>query len=311
MKKGLVITVFMILLLLVTTACSEELTTPTSIPTVTPSVTNTPTPGVTYSPYRLEYILWSKYPDIFWNDPDFYPIAREGQEQANALQQFPVIQANSAEFSALLEHLGLTNKTDYTDAEKLSIYREHKLLTRAITMTPSGSDYNFSLRTGENQGLLIEGTITSTGQIKITKEEPTFNTHPICLTMGTLIDTPTGAIPVEQLQPGMIVWTMDKAGIRVTASIIKISSTPVPSSFQVVKLTLNDGRTVTTSPGHPSAEMRSLGDYRVRDTLDRGQIVSIERIPYNAGATYDLLPSGGTGLYWANGILLMSTLIAN
>jgi hypothetical protein len=29
---------------------------------------------------------------------------------------------------------------------------------------------------------------------------------------------------------------------------------------------------------------------------------------YDGGATFDLLPSGGTGAYWANGILLASTL---
>jgi hypothetical protein len=34
----------------------------------------------------------------------------------------------------------------------------------------------------------------------------------------------------------------------------------------------------------------------------------VENVIYNTGATYDLLPSGETGLYWANGVLLKSTL---
>jgi len=37
-------------------------------------------------------------------------------------------------------------------------------------------------------------------------------------------------------------------------------------------------------------------------------VVSIENAVYNGGATYDILPAGTTGLYWANGILLKSTL---
>jgi hypothetical protein len=31
-------------------------------------------------------------------------------------------------------------------------------------------------------------------------------------------------------------------------------------------------------------------------------------VPYAGGRTWDLLPAGATGSYWANGILLASTL---
>jgi hypothetical protein len=34
----------------------------------------------------------------------------------------------------------------------------------------------------------------------------------------------------------------------------------------------------------------------------------MERLPYRGGATYDLLSSGDTGFYWANGILMGSSL---
>jgi hypothetical protein len=277
-------------------------------PTPTPTSTTIPTPTVSYSQYQLAYLLLDKYPDIFWCDPDFYPIAREGQEQTNATQQFPTIQANQAEFSAILEHLKLPVKSDYTDSEKLSIYREHKKLTYAVAMTLAGPVYKFSLRTGQNQGLHIEGTIDSGGRINVQKQETSFNTCPICLTRGTLINTLNRQIEVEQLRPGMVVWTMDLAGKRIAAPILKVSSTPVPSSFQVVKVSLSDGRSVTASPGHPTSKMQALGEYRVGDTLDRGQVIDVKQIAYSGGATYDLLPSGGTGFYWANGILLGSTL---
>lgn len=47
------------------------------------------------------------------------------------------------------------------------------------------------------------------------------------------------------------------------------------------------------------------------DVLDGALVATVEYVPYNSGATYDLLPSGSTGLYWANGILLKSTLTTN
>jgi hypothetical protein len=106
----------------------------------------------------------------------------------------------------------------------------------------------------------------------------------------------------------MTVWTLDNSGNRVAVPIIETHSTPVPAFFQVVRVRLNDGRTVTASPGHPTADFQALGDYRVGDKLDGAQILSVERMTYGGEATFDLLPSGPTGLYWANGILLRSTL---
>jgi len=267
-----------------------------------------PTPPVTYSMPELKYLLISNFDPVFYVDPDFYPIAREGQEEKNALEQFNTIKADTIEFSAILEHLGLPNKTDYTSEEKLLVYREHKKLTRAVEITASGDLYNFVLRTGENQGERIEGTITASGKIKVLKREPSFNTYPICLTKGTLIDTPDGPVPVEYVKKGMTVWTVDDSGKRIAAGVVETAVTPVPSSFQVVTVRLDDGRTVTASPGHPTDEGRALGDYQAGDTLDGALVMTVEHETYNAGSTYDLLPSGETGLYWANGVLLKSTL---
>jgi len=116
---------------------------------------------------------------------------------------------------------------------------------------------------------------------------------------------------VEQLHKGMAVWSVDDSGKRVAATIVETAATPVPSSFQAVRITLSDGRTVTASPGHLTADGRALGDYQVGDTLDRGEVVAAGLVDHSSDNTYDLLPSGTTGLYWANGILLKSTLIAN
>ena len=265
------------------------------------------TTPVNYSQYQLAYQLFTKYPDYFWCDPDIYPIAREGQEQQNALDQFATIRAKASEFSAILTHLGLPDQSDYTDQEKLAIYREHKKLTDAIQMAPSGDGYSFSLRTGQTQGKLIEGTISTAGNIKVTSQKTSFNTCPICLTKGTLIDTPTGAVPVEQLRVGMLVWTLDAGGKRVATQVLTTASSRVPSGFLAVRITLSDGRTVTASPGHPTAWGQALVDLKAGDTLDGAVIIKVKRVPYQ-GTTYDILPAGDSGVYWANGVLLKSTL---
>jgi hypothetical protein len=266
------------------------------------------TPSVTYSQYELEYQLVSEFGGVFFCDPDYYPVVREGQEEQNALEQFSTIRNNQSEFSAILKQLGLLDKVDYTTTEKVLIYREHKRLTLAVQMIASGDTYNFTLRVGEDQGERIDGTITKSGQIKVTRREASFNTCPICLSVGTLIDTPIGQVPVELLHKGMSVWTMDEYGQRVVATAMDVVSTPVPTSFQMVKITLDDGRIVTASPGHPTDVGRSLSEYRVGDTLDGALVIVVELVSYNYSMTYDVLPSGPTALYWANGILLRSTL---
>jgi hypothetical protein len=265
-----------------------------------------PTP-VEYSLPELKYLVLGSFDDVFWCDPDLYPISRPGQEEQNALEQFPTIKANEAEFSAILQHLGLPDKAEYSDEEKLLIYREHKRLTYALEMTPSGDTYQFTLRVKEGQGERIEGTVTLSGSIKVLRQEPSFNTCPICLAKGTLIDTPGGPVPVENLHEGMTVWTTDSTGNRVAGVVLKTVMTPVPSSFQVIEMTLSDGRAITASLGHPTAEGRALGDYHVGDTLGGAIVIAVARVDYD-GFTYDFLPSGNTGLYVANGILLKSTL---
>jgi hypothetical protein len=135
-------------------------------------------------------------------------------------------------------------------------------------------------------------------------------THPcpICLAGNSMIDTPQGLIPVKNLQVGMPVWTTDKAGNRVLGIVIKTSKIPAPPTHQMVRLVLDDGRELYVSPGHPTVNGRTVGDLAVGELYDGSYVISTERVSYDQNATYDILPSGETGFYWANGILLDSTL---
>jgi hypothetical protein len=115
-------------------------------------------------------------------------------------------------------------------------------------------------------------------------------------------------VAVEDLRPGTLVWTVDAAGKRIAQPVIRLGKTIVPASHRFVHLVLEDGREVWVSPGHPAADGRAVGQLKPGDRLDGSEIRSVEREAYPSAATYDLLPAEETGLYWANGILLASSL---
>lgn len=131
---------------------------------------------------------------------------------------------------------------------------------------------------------------------------------PICLSDGTLIYTPDGQINVKNLKVGMRVWTQDENEHKQLAKIIETGKALVPPTHQMMHITLDDGRKLIASSAHPTTDNRFLGDLKVGDILDGAKIKSIEITTYNENYTFDILPSGSTGFYWANGILLKSTL---
>src|SRR5215208_4582022 len=295
----------------VSTIVVEAVGTPATagpFPTLAPPTPIPTLPSGSLSPTELKYKILEQSPDFFFCDPDFYPIAR-AEETDLVIQRFPEIQANQEEFHAILSHNELSGSTTFTDEQKLLIYREHKKLN-AISFELVGDKYQFQIQTGAEgqQGSDVTGTIDGSGSIDIQKQEPTIPTCPICLAKGTLIDTPRGPIPVENLRIGDSVWTMNGSGERVAATVLRTSRVPVPASHQVVHVTLSDGRELWASPGHPTTDGKSLGDLVLNDRLDGALVINVERLHYTGTVTYDLLPSGDTGFYWANGILIGSTL---
>jgi hypothetical protein len=281
----------------------------TPLPTLTPSApTSIPTITGGLNPTELKYRLLAQFPDFFFCDPDSYPVAR-ADELDRARQLFPEIQANTGEFNAILAHNNLAGLTTFSDDQKLLIYRQYKKLT-AIQLKPADTNYQFQLqlKNANGSGELVDGVIDGQGNITVQQRTPSIATCPICLAIGTLIDTPSGAVPVQDLRVGMLAWTLDKAGLRVAQPLLQVSRTLVPSDHQVVHLVLEDGRQLWVSPGHPTSDGRHIGQLQTGDTLDGATVLSARLVPYAAPATYDLLPAGDTGFYWANGILLASTL---
>lgn len=266
-------------------------------------------PGPALSVPQLKERVFAEVGRPWYCDPDFYPLGR-GDERAIAVQRFPEVQRDPETFQTILRQLGLAAAA--TDDQKLAVYREWKQLN-ALQLASSGGDYSFTSyrvvpKQGETQGALVTGSITSDGRIGVGSRVPAGPPNcPICLADDVRIATPSGDVLVTALHVGDAVWTLDASGRRVAAPVAAVGSMPAPAGHEVVDLMLADGRVVRVSPGHPLVDGRRVGDLAPGDVVDGARVVSVAREPY-AGATHDLLPAGATGAYWANGVLLASTL---
>jgi hypothetical protein len=275
------------------------------------SITAAPAVGTPLTSSQLKFKVMDSAGKPVYCDRDFYPIARQGGEQANAITQYPVIKADGESYAAIVAHENLPTG-DLTDAQKLVLYRTWKLL-QAMPLSPAGADYSFSYRIQSTNGtasyLLVTGTVRVDGVVTVSSRTPTGRPNcPICLAAATLISTPSGGVRVTEVKIGMLVWTASAGGARIAEPVIEIGSTQVPAGHLMVHLVLADGRELLASPGHRTADGRALGSLARGDSLDGSTITTWELVPYVGDRTYDVLPAGKTGTYWADGIQLASTL---
>ena len=276
-----------------------------------PGASPSPTPGPQRNPSELRLLLIDQLGPLWYCDRDSYPVGRD--EQQAALDSYDAMVADAELFTAVAADLGIDPGASHTDAQKLALYRVWKV-AQAVRLEPIGNDrYRFDYLAqpvgGAAQGKRTAGIIDSRGGMTVDQEaaegEPMC---PICLDRATTIDTPTGAIPVDRLRLGDPVWTLDAFGARVLGTVIALGSTPAPAGHHVVHVTLADGRTVSASPGHPLSDGRTFGELSVGDAVDGSTVTSLESVRYAGGETFDLVVSGSTGVYFAGGIPLASTI---
>ncbi len=265
------------------------------------SVDASPTPAPSpLAPAELKYRVMDAAGRISFCDPDFYPIAR-ADESDLAKAKIAEIQRDGETYAAITTRVG---------ADPLAVYREWKALN-ALQLQPVNDAYGFiyvALR-ADKLGERVEGRVTKDGRVIILSRASSGpQSCPICLASGTRIATPSGEVAVEQLRLGDVVWTLGPGDTPVAAPLVAIGSTPVPPTHEVVRLVLGDGRAILVSPGHPTADGRRIGELRAGDTLDGAPVVLARRERYTGELTFDVKPAGASGAYWANGVLLGSTL---
>jgi Hint domain len=254
---------------------------------------------------ELKYRLIDKIgPPLFCGPPVVrMPSDSEAQQEVAALKT-----QDPTTFDAIVRHEKL-------DAANLTANDDRRILQQvqvlqALQLGMEGGHYRFDYIAGRPSPEHVVGTIDDHGAITLETHDPTAfpgrGGCPICLAAGDRIATPDGEVPVTQLQPGMLVWTID-AGHRVAAPISVVGHTPAPFGHRVIRVVLADGRAVVASPGHPTADGRRVGELKTGDLFDGSRVTTTEVMPY-VGDTWDLLPLSSTGEYWANGVLLASTL---
>jgi Hint domain len=295
-----------LLLVVVAAGCSAA---PATSPAPSPSA------GAPLTIAELRFRLIEAFGPLWYCDPDFWPIA-VADEAARSIERFGEVQADTEAFVAILAHLAIASGAEFTADQKLAIYRAWKQLN-AISLEPTGDggyrfDYLNMPAPGASEGRRTTGTIDAAGQIAIDVQTPAGEPPcPICLTRGTRIATLDGDVAIENVRVGMRVWSIDGSGRRLIANVVQVGQTRVPATHPVVRLVLDDGRTVIASPGHPLIDGRTLAGIQPGDRVDGATVVSASIGPYDGGSTYDLLTDSPTGGYVAGGIPLGSTLTAD
>lgn len=292
-------------------ACSAAGPAPSG-PAPSPSPSPSPSAGVPLTAADLRFALIDRFGPLWYCDPDFYPVARD-DEATQAVKRFDEVRADTVIFAAIAGHLGVNVGAAFTPDQKLALYRSWKQLNAIVLEPADGGRFRFDYLSapapGATEGRRTTGTIGSDGSITIEQQAAAGEPNcPICLARGTRIATPDGEIAIEDIRVGKAVWSIDPAGRRFVATVVEVGRTPVAASHRVVRLVLDDGRIVRASPGHPLADGRLLATIRAGDVVDGATVLTATLEPYGGGSTFDLLPSGPTGAYWADGIALGSTL---
>lgn len=132
-----------------------------------------------------------------------------------------------------------------------------------------------------------------------------------CLSEETLIHTTTGQTLISDLKIGDSVLVLDnyRTWFR---PILKISKIQTDPGYQMIRISLQDGRELTLSGTHPIASYeRTVADLQVGEYFERSLIVLLEVVKYQGKYIYDILPDCQSGVYYANKIPLGSTLSDN
>jgi len=171
----------------------------------------------------------------------------------------------------------------------------------------AGTDHGQGLKAGGGRFYAISpsGTVIMKHGQSIPSEPGSY-----CLSVAVRIATPDGPVAVDRVKRGMVVWSTDHAGRRIRVRVLKVQRRHVPLDHLMVRLRLADGRKLLVSLGHPLPDGKPVATVGAGQRFQGSRVLSAARVRYGRPYTYDLLPAGPTHTYFADGVLLGSTLAA-
>ena len=131
----------------------------------------------------------------------------------------------------------------------------------------------------------------------------------VCTAPDTPIATPRGDRAISDLKVGDLVYSVHH-GQLVAVPVILCNRVPVTGTHHMVEVRLSNGRVLSISPSHPTADGRTFADLAKGDVVDGVVIDSVRRAPYAETYTYDILPDSDSGTYFAGAVQIGTTLAA-
>jgi hypothetical protein len=257
--------------------------------------------------WQLRYLLLGHYPHFAYCDPDLYPVARD-DEQSRADEWWANADRGSPEALTIMAHHGY--REPLSRDQRLTAYRDHKKLNVIAMRTVSGGyEYQLSTSTsGDQPDQTVDGLVTVDGKVQERSRAARPGGCPICLDPETRIATPAGDVPAALVRTGDLVWTTDRDGRRVAAPIERVARRATPGPHLMLRLALSDGRVLVAAGAHPAADGTALQQLYPGRSYNGATVAAVAWVQSTAPVTVDILPAGPTGTYWANGILVGSTL---
>jgi hypothetical protein len=127
-----------------------------------------------------------------------------------------------------------------------------------------------------------------------------------CVSPKTLISTPNGEIPIEDLRTNDTLWSIHHG--RMQAVRILATQRVRVQNHSMARIELQNGFVVEISGEHPTGDGRNLWALEPGEMFGDTQIQALTVVPYDGSFTYDVLPDSDTGSYFVHGMWLGSTM---
>jgi hypothetical protein len=113
----------------------------------------------------LRYRLIDYFGPVSFCDPDCVGPCNLERERQHAEEAFPQIRKDAEAFEAITQHLKFGRLSEFSDEQKLSIYREYKKVLCAVSLEPEMEKHRFKIAT--TNGFIVEGRIDPQGKITL------------------------------------------------------------------------------------------------------------------------------------------------